>query len=179
MILGDFMSKLMPTWYSKSIYIIDFTKLKSQNIKYILSDLDNTLVGYDIATPTEKVRKLIDELKNNDLELILVSNNNEKRLSKFCRPCSLRFLSGARKPSGKRLKNYLLNNNINVTECAFVGDQLLTDMWCANKTGCTSILVEPLQKKESKFTFFNRKIDKRIRKKYLTQGKLVSIMRED
>lgn len=177
--MGDFMSKLIPTWYSKSIYNIDFAKLKSHNIKYILSDLDNTLVGFDIATPTEKVIELIDELKNNDLELILVSNNNEKRLSRFCGPCSLRFLSGARKPGSKRLKNYLLKNNIDVNECAFVGDQLLTDMWCANRTGCTSILVEPLQKKESKLTFFNRKIDRRIRKKYLTQGKLVSIMRED
>lgn len=173
------MSRLIPTWYSKSIYNIDFAKLKSQNIKYILSDLDNTLVGYDIATPTETVFKLIEELKNNNLELILVSNNNEKRLSKFCSPCSLRFLSGARKPGSRRLKNYLLKNKINVKECAFIGDQLLTDMWCANKTGCISILVEPLQKKESKFTFFNRKIDRRIRKKYLTQGKLVSIMRED
>ena len=55
----------------------------------------------------EKVKELIDELKINDLELILVSNNNEKRLSKFCSPCSLRFLSGARKPSSKKLNNYL------------------------------------------------------------------------
>ena len=179
MISGDFMSKLIPMWYSKSIYNIDFAKLKSQNIKYILSDLDNTIVGYDIATPTEKVFKLIDELKNNDLELILVSNNNEKRLSKFCSPCSLRFLSKARKPKSKKLINFLAKNNIDIRMCAFVGDQLLTDMWCANKAGCTSILVEPLEKKESKLTLFNRKIDKRIRKKYLTQGKLNSIMRED
>lgn len=177
--MGDFMSKLIPNWYSKSIYNIDFAKLKSQNIKYILSDLDNTLVGYDISTPTENVIKLIEELKKNDLELILVSNNNLKRLSKFCNPCSLRFLSGAGKPGSKKLKQYLLNNNINIKECAFVGDQLLTDMWCANKVGCTSILVDPLQKKESILTFFNRRIDKRIRKKYLTQGKLASIMRED
>ena len=177
--MGDFMSKLIPTWYSQSIYNIDFARLKTQNIKYILSDLDNTLVGYDVPTPTDNVIKLVKELKKNDLELIVVSNNNFNRLSKFCNPCSLRFLSDAMKPFKKKLKQYLKNNNININECAFVGDQLLTDMWCANKVGCISILVEPLQKKESKFTFFNRKIDRRIRKKYLTQGKLVSIMRED
>ena len=55
----------------------------------------------------------------------------------------------------------------------------MTDMWCANKIGCKSILVEPLQKKESIFTFFNRKIDKRKRKKFFAEGKLVSIMKED
>lgn len=173
------MSKLVPTWYSKSIYEIDFIKLKSLNIKYILSDLDNTIVGYDIEEPNEKAIALIEEIRNNDMELILISNNNSKRLAKFCAPCSLKFLSKAGKPGSKKLKQYLLKNNININESAFVGDQLLTDMWCANKTGCMSILVDPLQKKESKKTFFNRKIDKKIRKKYLMEGKLVSIMKED
>ena len=173
------MPKLMPTWYSKSIYDVDFSKLKELNIKYILSDLDNTIVGYDIAEPTEKVLKLIDEIKSHEMELIIVSNNHGIRLNKFCNPCSLRFVSGARKPGRKKLKDFLAKNSIDINECAFVGDQLLTDMWCANKTGCKSILVDPLQKKESIFTFFNRKIDRRIRKKYKAQGKLVSIMKED
>lgn len=173
------MAKIMPMWYSKSIYEIDFAKLKSLGIKYILSDLDNTLVGFDVALPTEKVTELVNKLKEEDLELIIVSNNNFKRINKFCNPCNLRFLPKARKPKKSKLNKYLLSNNMNVNECAFVGDQLLTDMWCANKVGCISILVEPLQKRESKFTFFNRIIDKKIRKKYLKQGKLISIMKED
>lgn len=178
--MGDFMAnKFVPTWYSKSIYDIDLAKLKSLNIKYILSDLDNTIVGYDIATPNEKANNLIDNIKRNNIELILVSNNNMKRLSKFCSPCSLRFLSKANKPGSKKLTNFLIENNINKEDCVFIGDQLLTDMWCAKKAGLKCILVDPLQKKESIKTFFNRKIDKRIRKKYLAQGKLNSIMKEE
>lgn len=173
------MSKLIPTWYSKSIYNIDFAKLKSLNVNYILSDLDNTIVGFDVKTPNEKAIKLINEIKNNDLELIVISNNNLKRLNKFCSPYSLRFLSKAGKPRSKKLIKYLSNNKININECAFIGDQLLTDMWCANKAGCTSILVDPLQKRESLKTFFNRRIDKILRKRYHKQGKLVSIMKED
>lgn len=173
------MPKLLPTWYSKSIYEIDFNKLKSNNIKYLLSDLDNTLVGFDVALPTSKVEDLIRTLKELDIELIIVSNNNKTRIGMFCAPCSLRFLSRARKPGSTRLLNYLKSENINVDECVFVGDQLMTDMWCANKANCKSILVEPLQKRESILTFFNRKIDKRKRKKLLNEGKLVSIMREE
>ena len=142
-----------------------------------MSDLDNTIVGYDVAEPTEKVHALVRNLKDNDLELIVVSNNNNRRLTKFCNPCTLKFLSSARKPGNKRLTKFLLENSLKVEECAFVGDQLLTDMWCANKTGCTSILVDPLQKKESIFTFFNRRIDKIIRNKYHKKGKLNSIMK--
>ena len=177
--MGDFMSKLLPTWYSKSIYDIDFEKLKSLNIKYILSDLDNTIVSFDTPLPNEKATNLIAKLKQIDLELIIVSNNSFNRLDKFCKSNSLRFLSRAHKPRGKRLKKYLEDNKLNVDECTFVGDQLMTDMWCANKVGCKCVLVEPLQKKESKFTFFNRKIDKIIRKKYKKQDKLVSIMKEE
>ena len=171
------MPKILPKWYSKSIYDIDIKKLKSLNVKYILSDLDNTIVGYDIAVPTEKVKSFIEELKNNDLDLIVVSNNNNKRLTKFCSPANLKFLSSAGKPGSKKLVKFLKENNLSVNECVFVGDQLLTDMWCANKAGCISILVDPLQKKESIFTFFNRRIDRIIRKKYHKNGKLNSIMK--
>lgn len=173
------MPKLLPTWYSKSIYEIDFDKLKSSNIKYLLSDLDNTLVGYDISLPTSKVEELIETLKKMNIELIIVSNNNSRRIGKFCQPHSIRFLSRARKPGSSRLLNYLKKENIDINDCVFVGDQLMTDMWCANKANCKSILVEPLQKKESILTFLNRKIDKIKRKKLLSQGKLVSIMREE
>lgn len=171
------MPKILPRWYSKSIYDIDLAKLKSLNIKYLLSDLDNTLVGCNIPEPTQKVIDFIEELKSNEIELIVVSNNNQKRLSKFCNPCSLRFLSSARKPGSKKLTEFLKDNSLNINECVFVGDQLLTDMWCANKTGCVSILTDPLQKKESIFTFFNRRIDRIIRRKYARNGKLVSIMK--
>ena len=116
------MPKILPKWYSKSIYDIDLAKLKSLNVKYILSDLDNTLVGFDVAEPTEKVHEFIKELKENDLELIVVSNNNNKRLNKFCSPCTLRFLSSARKPGSKKLKNFLKSNSLAVNECVFVGD---------------------------------------------------------
>lgn len=172
-----YMPKILPKWYSKSIYDIDLSKLKGLNIKYLLSDLDNTLVGCNIPEPTEKVYNLIQELKSYDIELIVVSNNNKKRLSKFCTPCNLKFLSSARKPGRKKLSNFLKFNNLNINECAFVGDQLLTDIWCANKIGCVSILTDPLQKKESIFTFFNRRIDRIIRNKYAKNGKLISIMK--
>ena len=171
------MPKILPKWYSKSIYDIDLEKLKSLNVKYLLSDLDNTIVGFDVSEPTQKVYDFLKELKENNIELILVSNNNKKRLTKFCKPCNLKFLSSAGKPGSKKLLEFISLNQLNVKECAFVGDQLLTDMWCANKAGCISILVEPLQKKESVFTFFNRRIDRIIRRKYKKKGKLVSIMK--
>lgn len=171
------MPNFLPKWYAKTIYDIDILKLKSLNVKYLLSDLDNTLVGYDVAEPSDRVLDLIENLKMNDIELIVVSNNNHSRLTRFCGSCNLKFLSSAKKPFSRKLLKFLQENSLDINKCVFVGDQLLTDMWCANKVGLISILVDPLQKKESVFTFFNRKIDKIIRKRYIKKGKLESIMK--
>ena len=48
------------------------------------------------------------------------------------------------------------------TEVAAVGDQLLTDIYGANKLDITSILVNPLTDKDFSVTFINRIIEKFI-----------------
>ena len=48
------------------------------------------------------------------------------------------------------------------TEVAAVGDQLLTDIYGANKLDITSILVNPLTDKDFSVTFINRIIEKII-----------------
>lgn len=171
--------KFVPTWYCNSIYEIDFAKLKSLGIKYVLSDLDNTLVGYDVPTPTDKTINLINYLKEINLELIVISNNTKKRLDTFCNFYKIRYLSNACKPFKGKLLKFLDEKEINKSNCVLIGDQLLTDVWCAKKAKLNSILVEPLQKKESIKTYFNRKIDKRLRNKYRTKGKLCSIGKEE
>ena len=85
--------KFMPTWYCNSIYDLDLSVLKENNVKYILTDLDNTLAPYNIATPNYETIALISKLKSDGFNVIIVSNNTGKRvkLSEFER------LSRARK----------------------------------------------------------------------------------
>ena len=108
----------------------DFDKLKSHNIKYILSDLDNTIVGYDIAIPNEIASNFIKQVKENEFELILISNNNFRRLNTFCSPCKLRFLSKAGKPGSKKLTKFLLDNNMLGAEHVLVhyGRRIIEDL---------------------------------------------------
>ena len=40
--------KFCPTWYSSSIHLIDLDFLLSNGIKYIICDLDNTIIPYDV-----------------------------------------------------------------------------------------------------------------------------------
>ena len=62
------------------------------------------------------------------------------------------------------------------TELACIGDQLLTDIYGANKLDITSILVNPLTQHDYTITFVNRLIEKIVydrlsKKDLLIRGK--------
>ena len=52
-------------------------------------------------------------------------------------------------------------------EIAVIGDQVMTDVWGANRSGMYSILVEPINENDIWVTKINRMFERRILKKYL------------
>lgn len=158
--------KYMPTWYCTNIYKLNLDVLKDKGIKYIFTDLDNTLAPFNIPTPDEKVVKLIENFKKENFKVIIVSNNNGKRVQLFAKGLNIEYISGAKKPFTFVIKRYLKENNIDINEFVLIGDQIMTDIKCANKLKCKSILTNPLSKQESIVTFINRRLDLHYRKKY-------------
>ena len=158
--------KYKPTWYCESIYNIDLDVLKEEKIKYILTDLDNTLAPYNIAIPDEKVYELVKKIKDNGFYLIIVSNNTGKRVTLFATDLHVNYISGAMKPFKTNIQKYLKEHNIDVNECVMGGDQLMTDIKCATRLNCRCILTKPLSNEESWVTYINRKFDEHYRKKY-------------
>ena len=56
------MKRFRPDYYCKSIFDIPISFYKKLNIKYIFSDLDNTLDQYDILIPSKRVMELKTKL---------------------------------------------------------------------------------------------------------------------
>ena len=52
-----------------------------------------------------------------------------------------------------------------ISEIAMIGDQLLTDIWGGNRIGITTILINPVSKKDMVFTKINRAIEDAIIRK--------------
>ena len=52
--MGIVKNLFMPNVYVQSVFEIDIEKLASNGVKGIITDLDNTLVGWDVKEPTEK-----------------------------------------------------------------------------------------------------------------------------
>ena len=143
-----------PDMYKKSIYDIDYKKLKNYGIKCILFDLDNTLVPYTKNKPSRKLKDFIERIKDEGFKVIIFSNSNKKRLTASCR-----------KPSKFKFKKVLDEYKFLQSEVAIIGDQITTDIFGGNRMGIFTILIKPISNEEFFYTKISRLIEKKIIKK--------------
>ena len=96
--------KFIPTIIVKTIYDVDFTTLYANGKRFILFDLDNTLISYDVDFADEKLKSLITELKNMGYTLMVVhpiKKGTEKWYTKNNRKMEKSVI--------KRIKKYDIN----------------------------------------------------------------------
>ena len=172
--------KFIPSIIEKTIYDINFKELYDNNKRFILCDLDNTLIPYDLEYAEDDLKAKIKEIQDLGFTFIIVSNNHKGRVEKFSADLGLKCFHSALKPFKTGIKkalryikkNYYPNDKIKDIKKIVIslGDQLMTDIFASNNVGIDSILVHPLKKKSEKwYTKFNRKMEKfvlkRIKKK--------------
>ncbi len=152
------MNKYVPKYLAQTIYDIDFNKLYAFGKNIILFDLDNTLASYDVIIPTEKQIELNEKLRIMGFKIYIISNNHEGRTKKYTSSFPVDdYLVLANKPFTKKIKKFLKKNEIDSEKSIWIGDQLLTDISCANKLGIDSILVSSISRKSEKwYTKINR-----------------------
>lgn len=165
------MDMFVPDIYQKSIFNIDYEKLKISGIKCLLFDLDNTIAPLNIKVPEKKLKDLFDRLKEMNFKVIIVSNSTKKRVKPFKEHLNVDSSHSSRKPLKKKYHKIMDLYNFKDIEIAAVGDQLLTDIFGANRMQFTSILVNPISNSDIFPTtinrYFERKIVKRLTKKGL------------
>jgi len=159
------LKRFIPFAHAESIYLIDLAFYQKLGIKYVFADLDNTLDSYKQATPLEKAKKLKDELEKIGIELIIVSNNTGARVQKYSKELGVRHFSSLGKPFSFKLKKIMKNASIKPEEVVMIGDQIVTDISCANRARVKSILTEKLVKEDQPTTRFNRLFDNPLRRK--------------
>lgn len=163
------MDLFVPDLYQKSIYTINYKKLKKRGIKCLLFDLDNTLIPYTEDVPSKENKDLFLKLEEN-FKVIIMSNSGKIRLTPFKEQLNVDVAFSSCKPLKKKYKKILKLYNFKDTEVAAIGDQLVTDIFGANRNKITSILVNPLSDIEPVTTKFNRLIERQIYKRLLKKG---------
>ena len=159
------LKRFIPYAHAKSIYEIDLKFYEKLGIKYVFCDLDNTLDSYKQKTPLAKAKELVEGLKNIGIELIILSNNTGERVKKYSSELGVKYWSSLGKPFAIRLKRIMKNLGISKDEVIMIGDQIVTDISCANGAKIKSILTEKLVEEDQPTTRFNRLLDNPLRKK--------------
>lgn len=166
------MNKFLPDIYQKNIYTINYDKLKERGIKCILFDLDNTLAANNEKVPSQKLIDFISELKKKEFKIIIFSNSHKNRIKPFKEALMVDAAYLASKPLKRKFLKVMNIYKYNESEIAIVGDQLLTDILGGNSVNITTILIDPINKKDGIFTIFNRMIEKNIFKKFKSDNLL-------
>ena len=154
-----------PTVRKKSVREIDYDALYRRGIRGLVFDIDNTLVRHG-APQTEQSLAFLKGLMEKGFGVLFLSNNKEPRVKSFNDPLGAKYIYKAGKPG---VKGYLeavemLGGTIDNT--LFVGDQLFTDVWGANKVGMHTILVKPIDKHEEFQIVLKRILEKPILRSY-------------
>lgn len=159
------LKRFIPFAHAQSIFEIDLEFYTKLGIKYVFVDLDNTLDSYKQKTPLEPAFKLKKELESKGIEMIIVSNNTGERVQKYSKELGVKHWSNLGKPFAIRIKKIMKRLNINKDEVIMIGDQIVTDISCANGAKIKSVLTEKLVKEDQPTTKFNRLFDNPLRRK--------------
>ena len=153
---------IKPNFLLDNIYCLTDDFLCKNNIRGIIFDIDNTLVGFTVKKPDEKIADFIKNLKDKGIKIAIASNNNQNRVSTFCENLDIPYVWRACKPLPFSLLKIKKMMKIKCKNIALVGDQVFTDVWGANICGMTSVMVDIIDTKETLLFKIKRALEKPI-----------------
>ncbi len=158
------MFKIKPDYYYNDISKIPLQMLKESGIRAVICDLDNTLDCHETPVPSEKALAFLNELKRLDFDVCVISNGKQPRVDRYVQGLDIPYIAKAGKPCKKSYMKALKAVKCKPKAAAFIGDQIFTDTWGANRVGLTSILVEPIKSIENPFFYPKRLLEKIVKR---------------
>lgn len=143
----------IPSVYQKSIYKIDYDKLKEAGINLISFDIDDTLndmflnkieanvPGFKVKMPKDAI-ELFEKLKSMGFTVTLLTNANTNLAEAACKELKADgYISRANKPESMNFRVMQEQYGVEKSQMAHVGDNIRTDIYGGNSFGITTCLV--------------------------------------
>lgn len=158
--------KFYPDYKLKTIGDVDFGIFAEKNIKFILLDIDNTLVSYTSPMADDGARAFLKKLEEAGIKYAFVSNNHRDRVEKFASEFDAFFVYDSGKPLLFGIKRAMKKLGAKKENTALIGDQVFTDVYGGKRAGLLTFMVEPIEAKETPFFGVKRKLEKIVLKNY-------------
>lgn len=138
----NLLKNLYPRKLTGSVYSLDWERLAGR-YGGVIFDIDNTLVPHG-ASADERAVKLFERIHGLGMKTMLVSNNGEARVKPFAEKVRTEYVYKAGKPKKSGYEEAMRRMGTTAQDTLFIGDQIFTDIWGANRTGMDTILTEPV-----------------------------------
>lgn len=159
---NEVLKRFLPNQHVQDIFEITPASLKAKGINGIITDLDNTLVAWDVIDATPEIIEWFQGMEEHDINVMIISNNKEERVRMFSEPLKRPFVYSARKPLKRAFIKGAKQMGLKKEEVVVIGDQLMTDILGGNSAGFHTILVVPIVQTDGMFTRINRQMERRI-----------------
>jgi len=153
------LKRFYPSEYVDSVYCIDFEQYYRIGYRGLIFDIDNTLVPHGAPSTKESVDFFI-KIKHMGFKTCLISNNKEPRVKPFAEMVDSPYIYNGHKPSVKNYKKAMEIMGTDKENTIFIGDQLFTDIYGANRAGLINILTKPINPKEEIQIVLKRYLEK-------------------
>lgn len=158
--------KFHPDYRYKSIKDIEPDFFKNHGIKFAILDIDNTLVSYTSPLADEGARVFLKRLSDEGIKYAFVSNNHRQRVENFAREFDAFYVNDSGKPFLFGIKRAMRHFGAKKGNTILIGDQVFTDVYAGNRAGLLTVMVDPIEAKETPFFGIKRKLEKIVLKDY-------------
>lgn len=152
------LQRFYPGEYLDSSYIVPYEELYRQGYRGLIFDIDNTLVPHG-APADEQAIRLFGRLKAMGFACCLLSNNKEPRVKMFNDAVHVQYIFNAHKPAVANYRKAMELMGTDTDTTVFIGDQIFTDVYGANRAGIRTILVKPIHPKEEIQIVLKRRLE--------------------
>lgn len=164
------MDLFIPDVYQKSIYTINYLKLQQSGIRCLIFDLNNTIAPKQVDVPSKELQDLFAYLQGLKFKLVILSNAKKSRVAPFKEKLNVDAAFRSGKPKKKKFQRILNLYHFQVHEVACIGDEILTDIYGANRMGFTSILVNPISNQENGLTQVSRFLERFLNRYFIKKN---------
>jgi HAD superfamily phosphatase (TIGR01668 family) len=152
--------KFAPAQAVPGLASISLDELKAAGKTLILLDVDNTLVRWKTEDCPPGILDWLAKAKEMGFNLCLLSNTkNPTRLGRISELLGIPVVRGRFKPSRAMYRLALIKFQTKPENAVMVGDQMMTDVLGANRSGIDAIWVQRMEGPEFAGTKVNRAIE--------------------
>lgn len=128
---------------------VDLQALWDSGKRLLLLDVDNTLLPWKAKEVPPESKAFLTRARELGFDLCAISNTRHpERLTVICGLMEIDFIRDKFKPSRRMYNAALEKYDRTPEQTMMIGDQLLTDIWGANRAGIDAIWVRRLGKEE-------------------------------